>query len=184
LDEASAATLLTTDNKLEVLPPEDFRDWTHAGDTPKNPWRQHDLIGGKPEETGDGFVNSYKPESGVKKILTEKGYVTTPKGKVDEFEWFVQPGSKLAESAVTQHVSERFRKGTDVMVNFTDNTTSADHIAVLEGLGFKRAYQDVYPDGVMSDCWVLDRSTYARVMLEKMATKSYKGKRANAVKKR
>jgi hypothetical protein len=170
LDRLSAiAGLQTTEGKVELLSHKDFRDWTNAGDTPQNPWRQLDLIGDTPE-TAQGFVNSYKMEKGNKMALLEHGILMNPKATGDEIEWFVpEELMHLEESAVAKHMSSRFQKKVYYIVHWTKDPTP-EEITLMKSLGFTEAYSDTYEDEKeVSVCFYIDRPTYARVLLDKTA---------------
>lgn len=174
LDRDSAeAGLLTTEGKAELLSPEDFRDWTHPGDSKQNPWKQLDFIGERPYEC-TGFVNSYKMERGNKTALKEHGILTNPKATGEEIEWYVPEKIKpLEESAITKQMSDRFKQGTDYIVHWADaEDISADDRTLLKRLGFSEAYTDTYAgEDSASICFFVDRASFAQSLLEKMATK-------------
>ncbi|MFZ2025643.1 MAG: hypothetical protein WAV51_05185 [Microgenomates group bacterium] len=173
LDRKSAeAGLLTTDGKPELLSAEDFRNWTHAGDTRENPWRKLDLVQQEGDMKATGFINSYAPERGVKKTLLEHGAITNKKAVIDEIEWYMPEMTEISENKIVmQHMSDRFKHGTDVVTHWVDVGDINDDIRGLhKQLGFKEVYKQSYMgEEEDSICFVADRSSFARAMLEQLA---------------
>ncbi len=187
LDKESAeAGLLDNTGKPEILSDEEFDKWNHAGNTPQNSWRQIDLIkeADVPIEQSSGFINSYKPEKGVKNKITrrlnsqrrlERNRVQVhPKAKIDEIEWHTSQNIKhLEEHAVLQHMSDRFKQGTDMIIHWVDldpQYTTKEDLQMLKRLGFSQLYTDRYEgEDTPSVCFVVDRSSFARAMLQRMS---------------
>jgi hypothetical protein len=176
LDTESAikGNLYNEKNLPDVLTGAEFNRWIHAGESPQNMWRQHDFIQDKATGEIKGFINSYRMENEKTNHsrLVKLGLIHS-QSHGDEIEFFTSEGAgHLQKGAVEQHVSERFRNGkTDFVVAWTDGTTTPDKRKALKEAGFKRAFRARYSPGeaTKSTCYVLDRATYSRSSLEKMA---------------